>query len=99
MTVRTAAQLKAEFQGTDPQDFANNLVDTLQAGVTFSYVYIGTKASETTTLGTDFTTVTGRVQKLGDICAYYDTAGGKYHLMFSTGTGASNWTEVLSFAL
>jgi len=29
MTVRTAAQMKADFQGVDPQDWANNLVDSV----------------------------------------------------------------------
>lgn len=28
MTAKTAAQLKAEFQGTDPQDFVNDMADT-----------------------------------------------------------------------
>ncbi len=29
MTVRTAAQMKTDFQGVDPQDYANNLVDSV----------------------------------------------------------------------
>jgi hypothetical protein len=33
MTIKTAAQLKAEFQSTDPQDFMNDLVDSaMKAG-------------------------------------------------------------------
>lgn len=31
MTVRTAAQLKAEFQHTDPQNFADDVADTFSA--------------------------------------------------------------------
>jgi hypothetical protein len=33
MTVRTAAQMKADFQGVDPQDYANNLVDSMMVDV------------------------------------------------------------------
>lgn len=34
MTAKTAAQLKAEFQHTDPQDFANDMADTAKEAAT-----------------------------------------------------------------
>jgi hypothetical protein len=98
MTVKTAAQLKAEMQQTDPQDQMNNLVDTMQAGLLKSYAYIGTIATYTTSLGAAFLAETGRAHKVGDMAACYVTADAKYYLFLATGTGASNWVEVLGWA-
>jgi hypothetical protein len=97
MTVRTAAQLKAEFQQTDPQDFANDLADTIDNAAPTLPFYLGNITGETTNLGATFLSVTGRAHVKGDIAVYYDTVGAKYHMCFATGTGASNWQDVLVF--
>ena len=98
MTVRTAAQLKAVFQQLDPQDFMNDLVDSIVSGLGFTYAYLGTIATYTTSLGATFLSVTGRAHKVGDMVVVYVTADAKYYLFLATGTGATNWTEVLGFA-
>lgn len=98
MTVKTATQLKAQFQQLDPQDFVNDLVDSIQSGLLFTYAYLDTIATYTTSLGATFLTVTGRAHKVGDMIVVYVTADAKYYLFLATGTGAGNWTEVLAFA-
>jgi len=98
MTAKTDTQLKAEFQGVDPQDFMNNMVDSMKAGVLYSYVYLGTIAGQTTNLGATFLSTTGRAHKAGDMCAYYDSVGVAYRFCIATGTGASNFLEYLAVA-
>ncbi len=98
MTVKTVAELKAEFQQTDPQDQMNNLVDTMNAGLREGYAYLGTKATATTNLGASYLAETGRAHVLGDHAVIYVTDVSQYHIMFATGTGASDWVKVLGFA-
>jgi len=54
MTVKTAAQLKANFQGQDPQDFVADLVDTAEDLPTAT-----TSVSGVVELATDAEAITG----------------------------------------
>lgn len=54
MTARTAAQLKAEFQHTDPQDFANDVADTAKEAASATVAGVAELATDAEAkVGTD----------------------------------------------
>lgn len=54
MTAKTAAQLKAEFQSTDPQDFANDVADTAKEAASATVAGVAELATDAEAkIGTD----------------------------------------------
>lgn len=65
MTVKTAAQMKADFQGVDPQDYANNLVDSMMTDIYVRKYFVdnvaGSASNDDLTWATPFAQISSAI--------------------------------------
>ena len=58
--------------------------------------YLGDNAGQTSNLGAAFLAAAGRAHVRGDMCVYRDTVASGYRMCIATGTGASDFLEMLA---